>query len=66
MGMGPEMTARDIRWSALNGEFDAGKFALAVRKGQDPDGTLLKTDMPRWNIGDEDLADLITYLKTLP
>lgn len=66
MGMGLEMDAKDIRWSALKDEFDAGKFALAVRNGKDPDGTLLKTDMPRWNIGDEDLADLITYLKTLP
>jgi FlaG/FlaF family flagellin (archaellin) len=66
MGMNQVMDAKDIRWSALQSEFDAGKFALAVRKGQDPDGSLLKTDMPRWNIGDEDLADLVIYLKTLP
>jgi mono/diheme cytochrome c family protein len=38
---------------------------LAVSEGQDPDGTQLNTDMPRWNIGDDDLADLIAYLKTL-
>lgn len=60
------MTAKDIRWSALQSEFDAEKFRLAVTKGQDPDGTQLKTDMPRWNIGNDDLADLIAYLKTLP
>ena len=66
MGMMQSMTAKDIRWSALQGEFDAEKFRLAVTKGQDPDGTQLNADMPRWNIGDDDLADLIVYLKTLP
>jgi hypothetical protein len=66
MGMMRVMTAKDIRWSALQGEFDAEKFRLAITKGQDPDGTQLKTDMPRWNIGNDDLADLIVYLKTLP
>ena len=66
MGMMQVMDAKDIRWSALQSEFDAEKFRLAVVKGQDPDGTQLKPDMPRWNIGDDDLADLIAYLKTLP
>lgn len=66
MGMMQTMNAKDIRWSTLQNEFDAEKFRLAVTQGQDPDGTLLKTDMPRWTIGDEDLADLIAYLKTLP
>jgi hypothetical protein len=66
MGMMQTMTAKDIRWSALEGEFDAELFRLAVTKGQDPDGTQLSTDMPRWSIGDDDLADLIAYLKTLP
>jgi len=66
MGSMQEMDAKDIRWSALQGEFDADKFALAVRSGQDPDGTSLKNDMPRWNMGNEDLADVIAYLKTLP
>ena len=66
MGMMQTMDAKDIRWSALQSEFDAEKFRLAVTEGQDPDGTLLNTDMPRWNIGNEDLADLIAYLKTLP
>jgi hypothetical protein len=66
MGMMQSMDAADIRWSALEGEFDAEKFRLAVTKGEDPDGTQLDTDMPRWNIGEDDLADLIAYLKTLP
>lgn len=34
-------------------------------KGQNPDDTLLKQAMPRWNIGNEDLADLIANLKPL-
>jgi hypothetical protein len=40
---------------------------LALTKGQDPHGNKqLNRDMPRWNIGNDDLADLITYLKILP
>ena len=66
MGMMQVMDAKDIRWSVLQDEFDAEQFRLAVTKGQDPDGTQLNTDMPRWNIGNDDLADLIAYLKTLP
>ena len=66
MGMMQVMDAKDIRWSVLQPEFDAGKFRLAVVNGQDPDGTQLSTDMPRWNISDDDLADLIAFLKTLP
>ncbi|MDO9229214.1 MAG: cytochrome c [Syntrophales bacterium] len=66
MGMMQVMDAKDIRWSVLQREFDAEKFRLAVVKGQDPDGTKMKLDMPRWNISNEDLADLIAFLKTLP
>ena len=47
-------------------KFDAEKFKLAVTKGQDPDGSQLKPDMPRWNLNDDDLTDLIAFLKTLP
>jgi len=65
MGM-QTMQAPDIRWSALESEFDTEKFRLAVTQGQDPDGEKqLNHDMPRWNIGNDDLADLISYLKTL-
>jgi cytochrome c oxidase subunit 2 len=66
MGMNQVMDAKDIRWSVLQGEFDPEKFRLAVVKGQDPDGTQLKSDMRRWTISDDDLADVIVYLKTLP
>ena len=66
MGMRQVIDAKDIRWSALEGEFDPEKFRLAVVDGKDPDGTQLNTDMPRWDIGDYDLADLIVYLKSFP
>ncbi len=66
MGMMQVMDAKDIRWSVLSKEFDQEKFRLAVVKGQDPDGTQLKPDMPRWNISNDDLVDLIAFLKTLP
>ena len=65
MSMMQVMDAKDIRWSILKPEFDTEKFRLAVVKGQDPDGTQLKPEMPRWNISNEDLADLIAFLKTL-
>ncbi len=64
MGM-QTMNAPDIRWSALQREFDAEKFRLAITKGQDPNGKQLNNGMPRWNIGNDDLVDLLTYLKTL-
>lgn len=66
MGMMQEMDAKDIRWSVLQPEFDAEKFRLAVVEGKDPDGTQLNTDMPRYNMSNEDLADVIAFLKTLP
>lgn len=66
MGMMQTMTAKDIRWSALQNDFDTEKFRLAVTKGQDPDGTQMNADMPHWTISNEDLADLTAYLKTLP
>lgn len=60
------MDAKDIRWSVLNGEFDSEKFRLAVVNGEDPDGLQLNSDMSRWNISDNDLADLMVFLKILP
>ena len=66
MGM-QTINTPDISWSALKDEFDDDeKFRLAITKGQDPDGEkMLNKDMPRWQMSDEDLADLISFLKTL-
>lgn len=68
------MDAPDIRWDSLaseeeeghgDGEYDLDVFRLAVVEGKHPDGDPLGEDMPRWNIGDEDLEDLSEYLTTL-
>jgi cytochrome c553 len=66
MAMMEQMDAPDIRWSALENEFDTEKFQLAVEQGDDPDGSKLSTDMPRWKMDDGDVADLMSFLKTLP
>jgi len=50
----------------LQKQFNAEQFRLAVTKDQDPDGTQMSTDMPRWTMSNADLADLMAYLKTLP
>ncbi|HLF02742.1 MAG TPA: cytochrome c [Anaerolineales bacterium] len=46
--------------------YDFDKFRLAVVEGKHPDNTSLSSNMPRWNISDEDLAELVDYLKSLP
>lgn len=72
------MDAPDIRYTALNaesgehgegeehGEYDLEDFRLAVVEGQHPDGESLDRDMPRWQMSDEDLADLFAFLKAIP
>jgi cytochrome c oxidase subunit 2 len=73
------MDAPDIRWSALEaegeeahdddahgGEYDIDVFRHAVVEGEHPDGEPLSGDMPRWQISDADLADLMDYLQSLP
>lgn len=75
------MDAPDIRYTALSGEtgehedenhadehdsYDLDDFRQAVVEGKHPDGDDLSQDMPRWQIDDEDLADLFEYLKSLP
>jgi cytochrome c oxidase subunit II len=80
MGM-QVMDAPDIRWDSLadevdeghgdeeqghgEGEYDLELFRLAVVEGKHPDGEPLSEDMPRWDIGDEDLEDLVEYLMSL-
>jgi hypothetical protein len=41
-------------------------FRRAVVEGEHPDGEPLSGDMPRWQMSDDDLADLFAHLKTLP
>lgn len=81
MHMSP-MDASDIRWSSLASEMDDGHndepegehgqgydletFRLAVVEGRHPNGSDLSRNMPRWDLGGEDLADLADFLQTLP
>lgn len=45
--------------------YDLEDFRLAVVEGKHPDGESLDGDMPRWQMGDEDLSDLLDFLKSL-
>ncbi len=40
-------------------------FKNSVKNGKHPDGDELKKDMPRWQMSDADLKDLMNYLKSL-
>ena len=55
--------SEDVHGSA---DYSLETFRLAVVDGKHPDGASLSTNMPRWTMSDEDLADLVDYLKTLP
>jgi len=46
-------------------EYDLEDFRNAVEYGQHPDGDKLSLDMPRWQMNDEDLKDLMYYLQSL-
>jgi hypothetical protein len=50
----------------IQDEYDLDMFRQAVIEGKHPDGETLSADMPRWEISDQDLADLFEYLKSLP
>jgi cytochrome c553 len=74
------MDAPDIRWSTLteaeHGDhsdkeeiehppYDEETFKRAVTQLLDPGGNPLDPAMPRWRMSDQDLDDLMAYLKTL-
>ncbi|MBM2843650.1 MAG: c-type cytochrome, partial [Anaerolineales bacterium] len=46
--------------------YDLAAFRLAVVDGQHPDGTDLSRNMPRWDLDEEDLADVAEFLRSLP
>lgn len=48
------------------GPYDLEMFRKAVVEGQHPDRDELSTDMPRWQMNDEDLAALFDYIQSLP
>ena len=47
-------------------EYSLDDLRGTVVEGHDTAGDTLDQNMPRWQMGDEDLADLLTFLKTLP
>ena len=66
MGMMQVMNAPDIRWKTLEDDYDASTFKRAVEQGVDEEGQPLSDDMPRWQMSDGDISDLIAFLKNLP
>jgi mono/diheme cytochrome c family protein len=77
-----QMDAPDIRWITLSGEahgvhddhdeemediaYDEEVFKNAVLRGLAHEGQLLSSTMPRWEMNEADLEDLISFLKNLP
>jgi mono/diheme cytochrome c family protein len=67
-----EIDAPDIRWSTLTepGQMDhppytVETFERAVTQGIDPGGNPLDPTMPRWQMSEQDLNDLIAFLVKL-
>jgi cytochrome c oxidase subunit II len=65
-----------ITWDSLTGEhgdhgvdghppYDEESLKRAIRDGVDPEGNRLDSLMPRWEISDSDVDDLIEFLKSL-
>ena len=54
----PELTADDPSYTEET-------LKRAITQGLDPDGDPLKYPMPRWQISDPDLNDLVGFIKTL-
>jgi mono/diheme cytochrome c family protein len=72
------MYAPPIYYSALNSMmveesggtqepegYNLEDFRKAVVDGEHPDGDKLDADMPRWEMSEQDLADLFAFLKTI-
>lgn len=63
--------APNITWAVLTGQhedhapYTEATIKDAITKGIEPNGEELKIYMPRWQIEDEDLDDLLSFLKTL-
>lgn len=58
----------DIRYSVLTGgnpPYTDDLIKRAITKGVDQQGKTLESPMPVWKMSEEDLNDLMTYLKTL-
>jgi cytochrome c oxidase subunit 2 len=61
-----EMMLEESEGTDPTSEYSLDSFRAAVVEGKHPDGDILNTQMPRWQINDQDLADLLLFLNTLP
>ena len=63
--------APNITWAELTGQhedhapYTKATIKDAIAKGLEPNGKELEIYMPRWQMADEDLDDLLSFLKTL-
>ena len=63
--------APNITWAELTGQhedhapFTEATIKDAITKGLEPNGKEMEIYMPRWQMADEDLDDLLSFLKTL-
>ena len=58
----------NITWEHLKKHdppYTEGPLKKAITKGLEPDGEKLRSYMPRWDMSEDDLEDLIEYLKSL-
>ncbi len=69
-GQGGQMMGRTIpcnTFKCLSADgYNEDLIKRAITQGIDQDGHPLDLMMPRWQMSDSDLNDLISYLKTLP
>lgn len=59
------MMAEESGSTQAAGGYTLQDFRTAVIEGEHPDGGQLSTDMPRWKMSEQDLADLFAFLKTI-
>ncbi|MFC2067814.1 c-type cytochrome [Chloroflexota bacterium] len=63
--------APNITWGELTGQHEShapyteATIKDAITKGVEPNGEELEIYMPRWQMAEEDLDDLLIFLKTL-
>jgi len=60
------MMAEESGGTQAAGGYTLEDFRQAVVDGKHPDGDTLDNDMPRWQMSNQDLADLFAFLKTIP
>lgn len=74
VGMMGGFTAPDITYKVLTGKvkgeeehkpFTEREIKRAITRGIEPNGEELNFNMPRWNMADADLENIIDYLKKL-